>query len=29
MLPMLGNLVLLSITVGLFVATITLRRRSR
>jgi hypothetical protein len=29
MLPLLGNLVLLSITVGLFVFTVTLRRRSR
>lgn len=29
MLPLLGNLVLLSITVGIFIATITLRRRSR
>jgi hypothetical protein len=29
MLPLVGNLLLLSVTVGLFVATITLRRRSR
>jgi hypothetical protein len=29
MLPLVGNLVLLSVTIGLFVATLTLRRRSR
>ena len=29
MLPLLGNLVLLTVTVDLFVATISLRRRSR
>ncbi len=29
MLPLLGNLILLSITVGLFVVTVTLRRKPR
>lgn len=29
MLPLLGNLLLLTVTVGLFVATVNLRRRSR